>query len=151
MDGLQELMTGRRHLVLGALVLALALLVAVCGGGGEQGGQAPAPKPTESTARGEQTVEIRMIPSIRFDKAELTIRAETDVTITAENRDNRIRHNFAVYTSRDEAERGSDPIALTETCTAPCTYSVTLILDAGEYFFRCEVHPTQMTGTFIVR
>ncbi len=46
MDGLQELMTDRRHLVLGALVLALALLVAVFGGGGEQGGQAPGPRPS---------------------------------------------------------------------------------------------------------
>jgi len=23
-------------------------------------------------------------------------------------------------------------------------------LDAGTYFFRCDVHPTTMTGTFVV-
>jgi hypothetical protein len=29
------------------------------------------------------------------------------------------------------------------------TYEVPA-LDAGTYFFRCDVHPTTMTGTFLV-
>jgi plastocyanin len=29
------------------------------------------------------------------------------------------------------------------------TYSVDVSLDPGEYFFQCDVHPTEMTGTFV--
>jgi plastocyanin len=34
------------------------------------------------------------------------------------------------------------PTTTTYTFTAPST--------PGSYFFRCDVHPTQMTGTFVV-
>ena len=91
-----------------------------------------------------------MIPIIQFDKTELTIAADTDVTITADNAENAVPHNVAVYTSRDDAESGGTSLAATEICSGPCTDTATVNLSAGAYFFRCNVHPTQMVGTLIV-
>jgi plastocyanin len=145
---------------LAPLVIGAALLVAVaCGDDGDGGetpaaGQTPAvgdtPAADETPTDGGATAEISMIPSIQFDTAELTIAAGTEVTITVDNTDTGIPHNFAVYTSRDAAESGEEALAVTDICTAPCTDTVTLNLSAGEYFFRCEVHPGQMTGTLLV-
>jgi plastocyanin len=136
------------------LVLGAALLVVVgCTGNGD-GEETPAtgqtPAADETPTGGGATVQISMIPTIQFDTAELTIPADTDVTITADNTDTGIPHNFAVYTSRDAADSGEDALAATEICSGPCTGSATLNLSAGEYFFRCDVHPAQMTGTLVV-
>jgi plastocyanin len=150
----------RSRIFVAPLVLGVALLVAAaCGGGGDggetpAGGQTPAVEETpvagETPTGGGATAEISMVPTIQFDTAQLTIPAGTEVTITVDNTDTGISHNFAVYTSRDAAENGEEALAATEICNAPCTDTVTLNLSAGEYFFRCEVHPVQMTGTLVV-
>jgi plastocyanin len=88
-----------------------------------------------------------MVSSIRFDRAELTISANTDVTITADNTETGVPHSFSVYRTSAAQEN----LGKTDICTAPCTNVVTLNLPPGEYFFRCEVHPQQMTGTLIVQ
>jgi plastocyanin len=150
----------RSRVFLAPLVLGAALLVAAaCGDGGDgeetpAGGQTPAAEDTpvagQTPTGGGATAEIRMVPTIQFDTSELRIAAETEVTITVDNIDTGIPHSFAVYTSRDAAESGEEALAATEICTAPCTDTVTLNLSAGEYFFRCDVHPAQMTGTLVV-
>jgi plastocyanin len=73
------------------------------------------------------------------------------VTITVTNTDTGISHNFAVYTSKDAAESGEDALAATDICAGPCSDAVTVNLSPGEYFFRCEVHPSLMNGTLIVQ
>jgi plastocyanin len=150
----------RSRIFVALLVLGIALLVAAaCGGGGDggetpAGGQTPAAEETpvagDTPTGGGAMAEISMVPISQFDTAELTIAADTDVTITVDNTDTGIRHNFAVYASRDAAENGEEALAATEICTAPCTDMLTLNLSAGEYFFRCDVHPVQMTGTLVV-
>ena len=117
---------------------ALLVVAAACGGNGGGGGETP--------AAGETPAEIKMLPGLKFDTGELTIAADTAVTITADNTDD--IHNFAVYTS-DPGE-GGELIAQTEIHKAPFVDEVTVNLAAGEYFFRCDVHPGIMTGTLIV-
>jgi plastocyanin len=150
----------RSRILVAPLLLGAALaLAAACGGGGDggeapAGGQTPAIEDTpvagQTPTGGGATAEIRMVPTIQFDTSELRIAADTEVTITVDNIDTGIPHNFAVYTSRDAAESGEGALAATEICTAPCTDTVTLNLSAGEYFFRCDVHAAQMTGTLVV-
>ncbi len=132
----------RSRVSLAFIALGVALvLAAACNGDGDDGGG--------TTPAGGET-EIQMLPGTTFDTGELTIAADADVTITADNRDG--THNFAVYTSRDEAEDPAiEPIGRTEIQTAPFVDTVTLNLAAGEYFFRCEVHPNIMTGTLIAQ
>ncbi len=96
------------------------------------------------------TVEIRMIPTIRFDAGELRVR-QGEATVRADNGDAPLSHNWALYQSREEAEGGAKPIAATKICSAPCIDDVTFSTPPpGEYFFRCQVHPQQMFGKFIV-
>ena len=143
---------GRLFVALLALAVVL-LLAAACSSsdGGDKtpaAGQSPATGQTPAagqTPSGGATAEIKMVPGTAFDKDELRIPASTAVEITADNTDG--FHSFAVYESEAAAQNGEDPIAETETCSAPCKRTVEVSLSAGEHFFRCEVHPTQMTGT----
>ncbi len=137
----------RSRVSLAFLALGLALILAVACNG-DDGGGGETPVAGETPPGGGDTAGIQMVPGNAFDTRELTIAAGVAVTITADNTDG--FHSFAVYNSRDEAEGGSEPIDETETCNAPCVDSVSVNLAAGEYFFRCEVHPTIMTGTLTV-
>jgi len=70
------------------------------------------------------------------------------VTVKFDNKDSGIPYNFAVYTNSEATTqifRGeiiTGPKTTTYTFTAPCT--------PGSYWFRCDVHPTIMYGTFRV-
>ncbi len=138
----------RSRVSLAFLALGLALILAAACNGDDGGGTTPAggetPADGETPAANGDTAEIRMLPGTTFSTGELSIAAGVDVTITADNTDG--THNFAAYTAED-----GELIGKTEICNAPCVDSVTLNLAAGEYFFRCEVHPSIMTGTLIVQ
>ena len=135
----------RSRVSLAFLALGLALILAAACNGDDGGGTTPAAG--ETPTGGGDTAEIQMLPGTTFDKGELTIAAGVDVTITADNTDG--THNFAAYTG-DPGE-GGELIDETEICSAPCVNSVSVNLAAGEYFFRCEVHPGIMTGTLTVQ
>jgi len=74
--------------------------------------------------------------------------AGANVTVNFDNMDDGIPHNVAVYTNASAAEE----IFVGETITGPAqtTYTFTAPDEPGTYFFRCDVHPQQMTGDFIV-
>jgi len=138
--------------VAGAVLLGGALFALIHeeeGEAKETGGQATpaAPAPTPAGPAAGAAFSIAMVPSIRFNTDTLTIPANTSVDILADNQDTAIPHNFAVYTEKD-----GDLIGKTDICNAPCQETLTLEgLPPGEYFFRCDVHPTQMTGTLVVQ
>ena len=76
--------------------------------------------------------------------------AKQAFTITFDNKDTSITHNFAVYdTQGGKYIFGAKP---TQLVTGPgtATYKVTPQAP-GTYYFQCDVHPTLMNGTFIVR
>ena len=86
--------------------------------------------------------------NLAFDTSTITVPAGANVTITFENRDDGIPHNIAVYMNASAVEE----IFVGETITGPdqTTYTFTAPEEPGTYFFRCDVHPQQMTGDFIV-
>ena len=102
----------------------------------------------ETPADGDgSVVEIAMIPTIKFDTVDITVPAGQPVTLTADNVDPGIPHNWAVYTD----DSASELIAGTPIC-ADCTETISFEPPPpGVYFFRCDVHPTQMVGTFVVQ
>jgi plastocyanin/heme-degrading monooxygenase HmoA len=146
--------------VVAAAVLAGGALFAVID---DDDGEATAEEPSAaaSPAAGETpaappagtVLDVTMIPTIKFDTDRITIPADGEVTVRADNQDTAIFHNWAIYESRAvaESEGPSAAIALTEICAAPCTDEATFTAPPpGEYFFRCDVHPLQMVGTVIV-
>jgi plastocyanin len=136
-------------------VTALALLAFVLAG---CGGSSPATTTTSTTTPGGtltttpagQNVSVDLVAkNIKFDKSTITVPAGATVTINFDNQDNGIPHNFSVYTDSSAAT----VIYQGTTVTGPkkTTYTFTAPSTPGSYFFRCDVHPTQMTGTFVVQ
>ncbi len=102
-----------------------------------------------TAAGGAPTAITLTAQNIKFDKSTITVPAGSSVTITFTNNDNGVQHNFALYTDASASTaiyRGSlvtGPGTTKYTFTAPST--------PGTYYFRCDVHPTQMYGQFIVQ
>jgi plastocyanin len=175
----RSLMRSRRLLVFTFLaIVPLALLAVACGGGKKETvaptstrpavaatPTRPATSPTASakasptgtpaseatTAAGAETVEISAIPTIKFDKDTITVKAGSQVTLKFTNSDTGTPHNWAAYT--DSTASTLIPGAKTEVCTGPCEEQITFTApdQPGDYFFRCDVHPTAMTGTLVVQ
>ncbi len=84
-----------------------------------------------------------------FNASTITVPAGAKVTIYFDNMDSGVEHNFAVYET-SEAEK---PIFVGDEITGPekITYIFTAPSKAGKYFFRCDDHPGQMKGDFIVK
>jgi plastocyanin len=97
---------------------------------------------------GDKVTIALVAQNIAFNTSTLTVPACANVTVNFDNKDSGIPHNFAVYTNSQATTplfRGeiiTGPKTITYTFTAPCT--------PGDYYFRCDVHPTIMTGTFRV-
>jgi plastocyanin len=103
-----------------------------------------------TTSVGGTPVTINLTAqNMAFDKSTITVPAGASVTINFNNKDS-ITHNFSVYTDSSAAPPAiyqgqiiTGPKTTTYTFTAPTT--------PGTYFFRCDIHPTLMTGKFIVQ
>jgi plastocyanin len=82
-----------------------------------------------------------------FDTKEITVPAGSPVEMTFDNRDTGIPHNFALYTDASAATK----IFAGGVVTGPKTvmYTFTAPAEKGRFFFRCDVHPTMMTGAFV--
>jgi plastocyanin len=102
------------------------------------------PSATSSAGAG---LEIKMVAPMKFDKTELTIDANKPVTLTVNNTEDGVRHNFALYKSKADADADKDEIASSKICSGACKDTVELNLAPGKYFFHCDVHPVQMNGT----
>ncbi len=87
-----------------------------------------------------------------FDTDCLAAPAGEAFTIEFDNQDDGAApqtHNVAIYTEQPPA---GQPLFQGEIFPAPAamTYEVDPIDEPGNYFFQCDVHPTTMTGTFVV-
>jgi plastocyanin len=87
--------------------------------------------------------------NIAFNMSTIAVKAGSQVTVNFNNMDSGIPHNFAVYTDSS----ATTPIFAGQTITGPATitYTFTAPSTPGTYFFHCDVHPTIMTGQFIVQ
>jgi len=103
------------------------------GGGGTGGGGVT----TEVTAQG-----------LAFDTNTITLAAQKESTIAFTNDDAGTQHNIAIYPSSTDL---SSPLFTGELVTGPDKVTYTIpALQAGTYFFHCDVHPT-MSGQVVVR
>jgi plastocyanin len=115
---------------------------------GEPTGPPTGPPPCEPNGT---TLTISAPPGAAgngFDTDCLAAPAGEAFTIEFDNSDTGQIHNVGIYQSP-----GGEAFFQGETITAPdtATYQVEPIEEAGQYHFQCDVHPTTMTGTFVVQ
>ena len=106
----------------------------------------------EVTPTGPVTELTIIAKNIKWNTDTLTVPAGSTVKLTLDNQDNAIPHNFSIYQSQQAATSGAKPLATLKIQTGPIkTTQLFNAPAAGTYYFRCDVHPTAMTGTFIVQ
>lgn len=132
--------TAIRNAVISASILILLAAASVACGGDDD----------DDTASAQETPSSSLVlvaEDIQFDSDTLTVNAGQEVTLTFENRDAGVMHNFSVY----EDSSASTSLFMGDLITGDdtATYSFEAP-EPGTYFFRCDVHPDQMTGTFVV-
>ena len=138
-------------------LVAIAIVSVACGGGkGESaggGGNTPiptSPNPTESESTAPECTpdgtELKIeAQNIAFDKDCLAAPADTAFTIEFDNQDAGVPHNVAISATDGTPEFKGELV----TGVEDTTYDVDA-LAAGTYEFHCDVHPSQMQGTFVV-
>ncbi len=96
-----------------------------------------------------QTVEVLAF-NIEFDTDTITVDSDGQIRLRFDNKDE-VLHNIAVYSSPSEVTEVSPGSVGLIFAGPDVDDTVFDVPAAGEYFFRCDVHPTLMTGTFIVQ
>lgn len=121
----------------------LGIGLAACGPSGDASPSHAGGHGTLTVANG--AVEISA-DDLAFDASVIEATAGEAFTVTLVNNES-VPHNFSVYT-----EEGGEVIVEGDVVTGP-DQSVTVevpALEAGEYFFVCDIHPADMTGTIVV-
>ena len=123
------------------LLLILALMVFKPSLGA--GGGTPTPVASGSPAT---TLQISA-KNVAFSTSTLSAPASARFDLAFDNQDTGVPHNIAIYTNSSASTvlfRGATFAgSRTETYRVPA-------LPPGTYFYRCDVHPAQMTGTLTV-
>jgi hypothetical protein len=118
-------------------------------GASTEPGQSPNPggsNPAGGGTTGETTVRVTAL-NLAFDTQQIQAPGGQAFTIEFDNQDASIPHNIAIIDpSGAEAFKG-DII----TGPAKATYAVPALTKGTAYTFRCDVHPTTMTGTVVVQ
>ena len=130
---------------IGLAVLLVALVASGCGGGAGDGGGGRASCTPDGT-----TLHLTA-RSNRFNVTCLAAPADVAFTVNFDNQDAGVAHTFSIHDKdprqdpRAKQLFGGDQV----TGTNMQTYEVGG-LPAGTYHFRCDFHPDQMFGTFVV-
>jgi len=104
------------------------------------GGSVPPPVPPAGGAAGAGAVQTISASLLQFNRATITVPANTQVTIRLQNNDAGVAHDIQV------PRKGA-----ANQCTGPCSTSTSFNSGApATYPFLCSIHPT-MAGTLIVQ
>jgi plastocyanin len=105
----------------------------------------------ETAAPTGPVTELTIVASgIKFDLETITFPAQTEVTVTFENRDAGVPHDFTVWRSEAAATAGDEAAKIAESSliTGVSETEVRFTTpDPGQYYFNCTVHPPSMFGT----
>lgn len=83
---------------------------------------------------------------VQFDTNSLSWPADEETTVELVN-DDTVPHNLSIYTDESAEE---DLFVGAEVGAGSTTDYQVDPLEAGDYFFRCDLHPTSMTGTVTI-
>ena len=114
--------------------LALAVLLAAC--------TASTPSPGQPSGATDADVAITS-RDLKFDVATLTVPADSPFSLQLTNLE-AAPHNVAIY----EDSLAADDVYVGEVISSSSIVYQVPALEAGSYFFRCDVHP-DMNGTLV--
>ena len=124
------------------LILVFATALAACSGNSEESQSADGGTGGTATVA-DGAVEITA-EGLAFDATTIEAAAGEDFTITLVNNDS-APHNISIYT-----EEGGESLVTGGTAEAGQTITIDVsALDAGEYYFQCDIHP-DMNGSVVV-
>ena len=130
-------------------VLGSLLIMAACSSGPGPTTSSTSTKPSGGPTTSGPPVTVNLIAKdLAFDQKTIVVPPGASVTINFTNKDPGIMHNFALY--NDSTAKTSIFVGKLVTGPGTAVYTFTAPAKVGDYFFRCDVHPTQMTGTFVV-
>ena len=110
----------------------------------------PGAPPARDHVLSGQTVNVTA-QNVQFDTSSINVNAGGQVRIHFTNNDNGTPHNFAVYKSSTDTTPVADG-SVGVIFPGPNVDDVVFTTPAaGSYYFRCDVHPTIMFGTFTVK
>lgn len=126
------------------IVVVLGLTLAACGGEDDPAVAVPIPGGTTDTGAADDTAETTVevnAEDIAFDVDRIEVDVGQPTTVTFNNNDTDIPHNFHVRAGTVDAK--------TEIRPGPDTQTLEFTIDeTGSYTFICDVHP-EMTGELV--
>lgn len=100
----------------------------------------------QTGAGGASGATVLVAEGVAFDTKELTLPAGEEASVTVDNKDSTL-HNLSIY----ETEEATKDLFIGPDVAAGSSLDNTIPpLEKGKYFFRCDYHPTSMTGTLTV-
>jgi plastocyanin len=85
--------------------------------------------------------------NIAFNQTQLLFKANEKITVTLDNQDAAIPHDFGLYANKERTQDKEIFDPGTKQVTGPGTIDYTIpALKAGTYYFQCNIHPS-MNGT----
>ena len=125
------------------LIVVFATALAACSNSSDASEPADGEGGTGTATVADGAVEITA-EGLAFDATTIEAAAGEDFTITLVNNDS-APHNISMYT-----EEGGESLVTGVTAEAGQTVTIDVsALDAGEYYFQCDIHP-DMNGSVVV-
>jgi plastocyanin len=110
----------------------------------------PGPPPTSCRPAGTALTETAS--HISFQQRCLAAPAGQSFTITFTNADQGTMHDIHILSADPLKQPGATSFFTGQIVTGPTTVTYNVdALSAGTFFFHCDIHPTMMFGTFVVR
>jgi plastocyanin len=128
---------------------ALAVATMACGGGGDDGNNDTLPNGGQGGADQVPSAQLEITSDAqRFDKDLLVAPPNQQVSIVYHNEDTGVLHNVSLYTNHNAKQ----PLHVGELFVGDETRTYRFQSpEPGSYFFRCDVHPDTMSGSFVTR
>ncbi|MEX0832363.1 MAG: hypothetical protein WD276_00590 [Actinomycetota bacterium] len=116
-----------------------------------EAGPAPPPETAECEPKGATVKAVASTGAVAngFGQDCLAAVADKSFNLVFDNGDTGVPHNLSVYTdsgASDQLATSGPPVPGPEVQKAKAKP-----IEAGDYFFQCDVHPTTMNGAFVVR
>jgi plastocyanin len=136
-----------------ALIFALALVGSACSKQRDTGfPPIPTASPSTSASASVPTTPVTAVTliakNISWDASQLLFKANSAVTVTVDNQDAGVPHNFAIWSDPNRLQNEIYTPKKDVTGPAKADYVIPP-LKAGTYYFECDIHKN-MNGTLKV-